>query len=559
MTGYRLSPGDRADSLARLGSEQLDVLVIGGGVVGAGAALDAATRGLTVGLVEMRDWASGTSSRSSRLAHGGLRYLEQLEFGLVREALSERGLLLERLAPHLVRPVPFLLPLTHRGWERPYLGAGVALYDALSRISRKGTALRGHRHLSRTSVQRLAPALDPELVVGAIGFHDAQIDDVRHTLALVRTAASRGAVTASRVEVTGLLRDGDEGGTDQRVVGVSAVDRESGRPVTVHARGVLAATGVWSDQVDSWLGRASPAPVVPSIGVHLVVARSAIDLRTAVIARTPSSVLFLLPWGEHWLVGTTDTPWDGERTEPRASADDVAYLLDQANRWLTRPLTGSDIVGVYAGLRPLVAAEVSGAEATETTKISREHLVSWPVPGLVTVAGGKYTTYRVMAADAVDAVADQLDEPVPPSRTELVPLAGALGYAEMWSTRDRLTADSGLDMAAVEHLLGRHGVLIREVLELVKARPELGQRIHPDAPYLAAEIVHAASHEDARHLDDVLVRRTRLALETRDGAHSVALATARLIAPLLGWDEATVAAEVAAFVGAGYGRVPAGS
>ena len=558
MTGFRLGPDDRIESLTRLEGERLDVLVIGGGVVGAGAALDAATRGLTVGLLEMRDWASGTSSRSSRLAHGGLRYLEQLEFGLVREALAERGLLLERLAPHLVRPVAFLLPLTHRGWERPYLGAGVALYDALSRISRKGTALRGHRHLSRTSVQRLAPALDAETVVGAIGFHDAQIDDVRHTLAVVRTAASRGAVVASRVEVTGLLRDPDEvGAAADRVVGVSAVDHESGRAISIRARAVLAATGVWSDQLDGWLGRATGAPVVPSMGVHLVVERSAIDLHTAVIARTPSSVLFLLPWGEHWLVGTTDTPWDGERSEPRATAADVEYLLDQANRWLTRPLTRDDIVGVYAGLRPLVAAEVADGELAETTKLSREHLVTRPVPGLVSIAGGKYTTYRVMAADALDAVALELSEPVPPSRTQHVPLAGALGYPELWARREELAEQAGLPLQAVEHLLGRHGVLTRELLDLVVAQPELAERLHPDAPYLAAEIVHAATHEDARHLDDVLVRRTRLALEPRDGAHSVAAAAALLVAPVLGWDAATIEAEVAAFVAAGYGRVPA--
>ena len=556
MTGFRLGPDDRAESLTRLVSEELDVLVVGGGVVGAGAALDAATRGLTVGLLEMRDWASGTSSRSSRLAHGGLRYLEQLEFGLVREALAERGLLLERLAPHLVRPVPFLLPLTHRGWERPYLGAGVALYDALSRISRQGTTLRGHRHLSRTSVQRLAPALDPETVVGAIGFHDAQIDDVRHTLAVVRTAASRGAVVASRVEVTGLLcRDSPAG--DGPVIGVSAHDHDSGQVLAIHAKVVLAATGVWSDQVDSWLGRATAAPVVPSIGVHLVVPRSAIDLRTAVIARTPSSVLFLLPWGQHWLVGTTDTPWDGERSEPRATAADVQYLLDQANRWLTRPLTRGDIVGVYAGLRPLVASEVADADSAETTKLSREHLVTAPTPGLVSVAGGKYTTYRVMAADAVDAVAAQLPDPVPVSRTEHVPLAGALGYRQLWQDRHRLATQSGLTVESVEHLLGRHGVLARELLDMVAARPELGQVIHPEAPYLAAEIVHAATHEDARHLDDILVRRTRLALETRDGARTVAAAAASLVAPILRWDAATAAAEVAAFCSAGYGQVPA--
>jgi glycerol-3-phosphate dehydrogenase len=227
------------------------------------------------------------------------------------------------------------------------------------------------------------------------------------------------------------------------VVGVTAVDHESGRTLTIRARAVLAATGVWSEQVDGWLGRVSGAPVVPSIGVHLVVPKEAIDLHTAVIARTPSSVLFLLPWGRHWLVGTTDTPWDGDRSEPRATAADVDYLLEQANRWLTRPLTRDDIVGVYAGLRPLVAAEVAEGETAETTKLSREHLVSRPVAGLVTIAGGKYTTYRVMAADAIDAVAVELTDPVPPSRTQHVPLAGALGYAELWARREAWPANPG--------------------------------------------------------------------------------------------------------------------
>ncbi len=549
MTSFRLSIDDRAESLRRLAADELDVVVVGGGVVGAGAALDAATRGLTVALLERHDWASGTSSRSSRLAHGGLRYLEQFEFGLVREALGERGLLLERLAPHLVRAVPFILPLT-RGWERPYLGAGVALYDALSRISRTGAPLRGHRHLSRKGVQRLSPGLATDQITGAIGFYDAQIDDARHTLAVVRTAASRGVLALSEVEVTGLLRDGE------RVVGVTGTDRESGSPVSVRARVVLVAAGVWTDQVGAWLDRPAAAAVVPSIGVHLVVPRAALDVGTAVIARTPSSVLFLLPWGEHWLVGTTDTEWDGDRDDPRATPADVDYLLEQANRWLVRPLTHDDVVGVYAGLRPLVAA--GGDDQGETAKLSREHVVTRPAPGLVTVAGGKYTTYRVMAADAVDVAVKELPEPVPPSRTQFVPLAGAGGFREAWAEREAIAASSGLEVPAVAHLLRRHGGLTYEVLDLVAADPSLGARVHPEAPYLAAELVHAASHEDARHLDDLLVRRTRLALETRDGARSVAGRVADLVAPVLGWDADRARTEVSAFDAVGYGRVPLG-
>ncbi len=549
MTSFRLSLDDRAESLRRLGTDELDVVVVGGGVVGAGAALDAATRGLTVALLERHDWASGTSSRSSRLAHGGLRYLEQFEFGLVREALGERGLLLERLAPHLVRAVPFILPLT-RGWERPYLGAGVALYDALSRISRSGAPLKGHRHLSRKGVQRLSPGLSTDQITGAIGFYDAQIDDARHTLAVVRTAASRGALAVSGVQVTGLLRDED------RVVGVTGTDRESGASVQVRARVVLVAAGVWSDQVSAWLDRPAPAAVVPSIGVHLVVPRAALDVGTAVIARTPSSVLFLLPWGDQWLIGTTDTEWDGDRDDPRATPQDVAYLLDQANRWLVRPLTVDDVVGVYAGLRPLVAAP--GDDQGETAKLSREHVVGRPAPGLVTVAGGKYTTYRVMAADAVDVAVKELPEPVPPSRTQFVPLAGAGGFREAWADREKIAASAGLDPAVVAHLLRRHGALTYEVLDLVSADPSLAERVHPESAYLAAELVHAAGHEDARHLDDLLVRRTRLALETKDGARSVADRVARLVAPVLGWDDDRIEDEVAQFAAAGYGRVPLG-
>jgi len=548
VTGFRLGPDDRHESLDRMEHELLDVLVVGGGVVGAGTALDAATRGLTVGLVEREDWASGTSSRSSRLAHGGLRYLEQFEFGLVREALGERGLLLERLAPHLVSPIAFLLPLTHRGWERPYLGAGVALYDALSRISRKGTRLSGHRHLSRSSVARLAPGLDPDAHVGAIGFHDAQIDDVRHTLAVVRTAASRGAMVASRVEATGLLRDGE------RVCGVEVIDHETGRRLDIRARSVIAAMGVWAADSAGWLGQAEPGgAVVPSLGVHLVVRRAAIDIHTALIARTPHSVLFLLPWSDYWLIGTTDTPWNGELDNPRASTDDVAYLLDQANRWLLAPLTDADVVGVYAGLRPLADPEY---ESGATTKLSREHVVARPAAGLVTVTGGKYTTYRIMAAEAVDEAAADLPDPAPASRTAFVELAGAAGFRELMDRRQELGAFAGLSSRDVGHLLGRHGVLVREVLDLVRHDRSLGKRVHPDAPYLRAELVYAVTHEDARHLDDLLVRRTRLALETRDQGASVARAVADLVAPYLGWSHDDAAGEIRGYLADAQARLP---
>lgn len=541
MTTGRLDPIERARALDRMTAGVLDVLVVGGGVVGAGAALDAATRGLATGLLEKRDWASGTSSRSSRLAHGGLRYLEQLEFGLVHEALTERGLLLDRLAPHLVRPVPFILPLTRRGWERGYVGAGVALYDALSRVTRRGGVLPGHRHLSKRATAALAPALDPETYTGAIAYFDAQIDDARHTMAVVRTAATHGALTASRVEVVGFLREGD------RVVGVRVVDHESGAHLEIRAHAVAGATGVWTEQTRGLLEGVPDGgtPVVPSKGVHLVVPRAAIDMNAALITRTPTSVLFLLPWGQNWLVGTTDTEWDGDKDDPVPTADDVAYLIGQANRWLTRPLTHDDVVGVFAGLRPLVAE--SGEEPTETAKISREHVVTRPAPGLVQIAGGKYTTYRVMARDLVDATAEDLPFDIPASRTENVLIAGADGFAEAWQAREFLAAEFALSEPEIRRLLRRYGADTQEVLDLVADDPSLGHRLHPDAPLLRAEIVYAASHEGALHLEDVLVRRSRLALVTRDGARSVAAEAASLLAPVLGWDADRCAAEAAAF------------
>jgi glycerol-3-phosphate dehydrogenase len=284
--------------------------------------------------------------------------------------------------------------------------------------------------------------------------------------------------------------------------------------------------------------------VRPSLGVHLVLPRSAIELHTALIARTPSSVLFMLPWADYWLVGTTDTPWDGERDEPRASAGDVDYLLDQANRWLVRQIDRRDVIGVYAGLRPLATAD---AEPGDTARISREHLVSRPVPGLVTIVGGKYTTYRVMAQDTIDVVAGELPDPVPVSRTAFVPLVGAAGFRDMYEHRAEIAEKAGLPVRDVGHLLGRHGSLTADVLALIEGDPALGRRIHPGAPYLAAELVYAVENEDARHLDDLLSRRTRLALETVDHAASVAGACARLVGPLLGWGEDQIADELAAF------------
>ncbi|ONI74495.1 glycerol-3-phosphate dehydrogenase [Kribbella sp. ALI-6-A] len=512
---------------------ELDVLVIGGGVVGTGSALDAATRGLTTGLLEARDFASGTSSRSSKLVHGGLRYLEMLDFRLVHEALQERGLLLQRLAPHLVKPVPFLYPLQHRWWERIYAGAGVALYDAMAVSSGLGAGLPIHRHLTRRGAMRLVPSLKKSALVGALQYYDAQVDDARHTMELARTAASYGAHVANRVKVTGFLRQGE------RVTGVQAKDLESGREFEVRAKQVVNATGVWTDDTQAMVGERGQYHVRASKGIHLVVPKDRIQSSTGMILRTEKSVLFVIPWGRHWLIGTTDTDWNLDKAHPAATSKDIEYLLEHVNSVLTTPLTREDVEGVYAGLRPLLAGE-----SESTSKLSREHVVAHAAPGLVVVAGGKYTTYRVMAKDAIDAVANALDGRVPKCTTKTIPLVGADGYPALWNQRHLIARQSGLHVARIEHLLNRYGALIHEVLQLVEEDPSLGEQLPGTQDYLKAEVVYAARSEGARHLDDVLARRTRISIEAWDRGVGAADAAARLMAPVLGWDEATIEREV---------------
>jgi glycerol-3-phosphate dehydrogenase len=514
-------------------TETFDVLVIGGGVTGTGIALDAATRGLSVALVEQRDFASGTSSRSSKLIHGGLRYLEQLNFSLVREALQERGLLMERLAPHLVRPVPFLYPLTRPIWERPYVAAGLALYDTLGGAGQ----LPRHKHLTRKGALRLAPALRSDSLVGAVQYWDAQVDDARHTMSLGRTAAHYGAAILTSARVIGLLREGE------RVVGASVDDLETGEELSIRAHQVVNATGVWANQIQEMAGRGR-VRVRPSKGVHLIVPRDRIHSDTGLILRTDKSVLFIIPWPSqmnprHWLIGTTDTDWELDLDHPAASQADIAYILQQVNRVLRTPLTPADVEGVFAGLRPLLDGE---SESTST--LSREHAIGQSVAGLITIAGGKYTTYRVMAKDTVDAVARNLDQRVPESVTHEIPVLGAEGYHALWNQRAELAKESGLHATRIEHLLRRHGTLITEVLDLIADRPELSEPVPGADDYLLAEVVYGASHEGALHLEDVLTRRLRASIEAWDGGEAAARVAAELMAPVLDWDEEAVEREV---------------
>jgi len=516
----QLGPARRAADWRRLVDEQFDVVVIGGGVVGTGAALDAATRGLTVALVEARDLASGTSSRSSKLFHGGLRYLEQLEFGLVREALRERELMLTRLAPHLVKPVSFLYPLAHRIWERPYVAAGLALYQTLG----GARSVPGQRHLTRAGALRLAPALRRDTLVGGVRYYDAVTDDARHTMTVARTAAQYGAVVRSSTQVVGFLREAD------RIRGVRVRDCETGEETDVEAHVVLNCTGVWTDEIQRLSGGRGRFRIQPSKGVHIVVPRDRIVSESGLILRTATSVLFVIPWRSHWIVGTTDTGWSLDLAHPAATRADIDYLLDTVNTVLATPLNDGDIEGVYAGLRPLL-----GGESEQTSQLSREHAVARVAPGLVAIAGGKYTTYRVMAADAVDAAVPDLPGRVAPSITDKVPLLGAEGYHALANQADALAARHGLHPYRLRHLLDRYGSAVHQVLGLAADRCGLLAPLREAPDYLRVEVVHAASHEGALHLEDVLTRRTRISIEYPHRGEACAEDVAELMGEVLGW------------------------
>jgi glycerol-3-phosphate dehydrogenase len=520
----------RKSSLSRLVTDTFDVLVIGGGVTGCGVALDAASRGLSVALVEKRDFAAGTSSRSSKLIHGGLRYLKGLDIGLVREALHERRLLVEKIAPHLVHPTPFLLPLKHRGWDRLYLGSGLLLYDALAGM-RPG--MPRHRHLSRSACLRAAPSLRDDALAGGIRYHDAQVDDARFTLMLARTASSLGALCTPAIDVTAFLREGD------RISGVHVRDLESGDEFDVRALVVINATGVWASSVESLAGVEAPIVVRPSKGVHIVVPKACINSACALIIPTEKSVLFVLPWGDHWIIGTTDTEWRYTLDHPAASRSDIQYLLDHVNAVLRDPLTFDDIAGAFVGLRPLLEGG-----ANDTVTLSREHAARRSAPGLISIAGGKYTTYRLMARDAVDAAARELPFAVAGSSTVDIPLLGAAGLS---GAQSRLSAHPGAAPLAPEqlqHLLSRYGTAATEVLDLLLEDPQLAHPLLGAEKYLAVEVRYAALHEAALHIDDVLTRRTHISFEVPDRGRLAADHVARLMAPILGWNRASIDREV---------------
>jgi glycerol-3-phosphate dehydrogenase len=525
----RLGPQERKSAWQRLSTEQFDVVVVGGGVVGAGCALDAATRGLKVALVEARDYASGTSSRSSKMFHGGLRYLEQLEFGLVREALHERELSLRTLAPHLVKPLPFLYPLTKRWWERPYVAAGIFLYDQLGGAK----SVPAQKHLTRAGALRLCPGLRRSSLIGGIRYYDTVVDDARHTMTVARTAAHYGAVVRSSTQVVSMLREGD------RVVGVRVRDSEDGAVGDVRGHVVVNATGVWTDEIQALSKQRGRFKVRASKGVHVVVPRDRIVSDVAIILRTEKSVMFVIPWSSHWIIGTTDTDWNLDLAHPAATKADIDYILGTVNTVLANPLTHADIDGVYAGLRPLLAGENA-----DTSKLSREHAVAVPAPGLVAIAGGKYTTYRVMAADAIDAAAQYVPARVAPSITEKVQLLGADGYFALINQSEHVGELQGLHPYRVRHLLDRYGSLISEVLAMATERRDLLEPITAAPLYLKVEAAYAAAAEGALHLEDILARRMRISIEYPHRGVDCAREVAEVVGPILGWSDADIDREV---------------
>ena len=532
MFTSQLNPATRADVLARVDATSYDVLVIGGGVTGAGVALDAATRGLRVCLVEKRDWAAGTSSRSGKLIHGGLRYLEQLDFGLVREALKERRLFLKRLCPHLARPIQFIYPLRHRVWERAYMGSGLALYDTMGGAG----AVPMHGHLGERKILDLAPGLEPGELVGGLTFYDVQIDDARHTCELIRTAAAKGADVLSAVAVESLVVEDVDGVAT--VCGAEVRDAESGARHTIRARVVVNATGVWSDSIRSMAPGAPSFRVRASKGIHLTVPLDKIDSSISIFVRAEDSVIFVRTWGDHWLIGTTDTTWSEGLDHPAATSEDIDYLLRNVNRVLRRKLTADDIDGVYSGLRPLVTQEA----VTTNSKLSREHALDL-APGLITIAGGKYTTYRVMAEDVVDAVSEALGVTTTCLTTK-VRMLGAQGLGSARTGIRAAAARMGLGESHVEHLLRRYGALTGELLGLIQEDATLAQPIPGAEKYLRVEARYAVTHEGVLHLDDVITRRTRIAIETHHRGLESAPAIARIMADFLGWSAEQEAAEV---------------
>lgn len=522
---------DRTEALRRLGDDPFDVLVVGGGITGVGTALDAASRGLRTALIERDDFASGTSSKSSKLAHGGLRYLQQGEIRLVYEALAERQRLIHN-APHLVKLLPFLLPvMTGRGGVinkklARALGMSMWMYD-LTGGARIG---KFHERLSPDEAHAHMPTLPKDKLASSYLYHDATVDDARLSLTVARTAAIEfGAVAVNGAALTGIDK-----AADGRVRGATVL--ADGQEITVRCQAIVNAAGVWSDEIRTLDEGRDPDSIRPAKGIHITVPWDKVRNDIAVVVPVPKDkrAVFVVPWGELTYIGTTDTDYQGPNEDPPVTREDVDYLL---NALKFTGITDRDVVGTWAGLRPLVNSAASG----RTADLSRRHKVVASPSGVVSVTGGKLTTYREMAADTIDEVVDVLGDRVSGiargSRTKNLRLRGAEGY-------DALTND---DDPVVDHLANRYGGEARTVLALADADPSLREPLVAGLPYLRAEAVYSVRHEMARSVDDVLSRRTRARLLARDASAAAADDVAALIAPILGLSEAEASEQAASY------------
>lgn len=539
-----LNMAQRARALGEMSDDDgVDVLVVGGGVTGAGIAVDASTRGLRTAIVEAQDWAAGTSSRSSRLVHGGLRYLYQLDVKLVAEALHERGLLLTKLAPHLVKPQPLIWPFKIPVVERAYSTLGVGMYDAMA-VAGAGfhQTVPIQKHLSKKGTLRRAPALDPATLVGAMEYYDAKVDDARLVITLLRTAVRYGALAANRTAVVGFTKD-----SSGRVVGATVRDLETGVDHTIRAKTVINATGVWTESTQKLAGAGGGLKVLASKGIHIVVPRDRIRASAGMFLRTATSVLFIVPWPNGWVIGTTDTAWHEQLRHPVPTSADIDYLLEQANTVLADKLTREDIIGTWAGLRPLL--QPGTLDESTSAKVSREHTVTRAAPGLVVIAGGKLTTYRVMAADAVDFALGKEKAKNRPSITDRTPLLGAAGLDATRSRVPHIAKRFGWTDERVYALLDRYGSDLPTLLTLLEADPSLACPLTAEPRYTRAEVAFACTHEGALHLEDVLTTRIRLNSEHRDRGASAVDEVASIVAPVLGWDSRRTTAEKDNYVG----------
>ena len=550
---------DRADALRRLADTHFDVLVIGGGVTGCGTALDAASRGLRTALVERDDFASGTSSTSSKLVHGGLRYLQQGDVRLVYEALAERQRL-RKNAPHLVKVLPFLLPVFGKGGVIPKklsraLGSAMWMYD----ITGGARIGRLHKRISADEAVAHMPTLPREKLASSYLYYDAQADDARLTLTLARTAAiDHGAVITNGTRVIEVLKGADGKACGARV---EAVDGQ-GEPVVIDVRAdaVVNAAGVWSDDIRALDEGTHPDSIRPAKGIHITVpwAKVRNDIAVVVPVRSDKRSVFVVPWGDFTYIGTTDTDYQGPLDDPQCTPEDIAYLLAAMNDAMTVELTEADILGTWAGLRPLVR----DAGSERTADLSRRHRVTPSASAVVTVTGGKLTTYREMAADTVDLVlaevlgAKVVERVAKHSRTRRLPLRGAEGYTDVlaMATTAGAVGRNGLESAGpstpasrIEHLANRYGGEARGLLAMIDRDPSLADPLVPGLPYLRAEAVYAARYEMARSLDDILSRRTRARLLGRDASALAAPDVAALVADDLGWDAAEQERQVKAY------------